>query len=155
MYRDHDHFDPNQATAITRPSSIDPASPLFNISLGPSFFDGFKTFPNTKFIFQVPAGTANAHLSADAIAQTKAAVAAVSAARVDSLEIGNEPDLYAGQNVTKPGYNLGDYVKNFLQYTADVNGNITSLDKKIYQALTFSWGHASDWNQLVQLTSSR
>ena len=101
------------------------------MSLGPSFFESFKNFPGTSFIFQVPVGFSKEHLSADAISQAKAAVKAIGISNLDSLEIGNEPDLYVNHHVRPPGYNVGDYVKNFLQYAEDVNGNITALDKKI------------------------
>ena len=117
------------------------------MTLGPSFFDAFKNFPGTSFIFQVPSGYAGQHLTANAIAQAKAVVAAIGLSNIDSFEIANEPDLYVPQGVRPAGYDISTYVTNFLQYAADVSGNITGLDKKSFRALDLSWQHAAAWNE--------
>lgn len=86
-------------------------------------------------------------LSKDAVQQAKAAIDAIGLDHLQSFEIGNEPDLYVSQGVKGSGYNLEDYVKQWLAYADQLNGNFTNIPKRFYQALTFASGHAPAWNQ--------
>ena len=96
----------------------------------------------------VPMAMSGDSASIDAVNMTKAAVEAIGLSHLDSLEIGNEPDLYLAQGVPgKANYNVEKYVKQWVEHAANVNGNITALDKRIYQALTYSSGvDFSVWN---------
>lgn len=89
--------------------------------------------------------------SANAISMSKEAIKAIGFSQLDSLEIGNEPNLYPSQGVAGKGnYNVQEYVKQWLIHASDVNGNITGLDKRIYQALTYASGvDFSVWNASV------
>lgn len=67
---------------------------------------------------------------------------------LDALEIGNEPDLYVGQGVRGMGYGERVYVEQWLEQVRDVLGNITGLERRSFQALTFSSGYNRGlWNE--------
>lgn len=99
----------------------------------------------------VPMAMSGDSASANAISMSTEAVKAIGFSHLDSLEIGNEPNLYPSQGVPgKANYNVQEYVKQWLVHASDVNGNITGLDKKIYQALTYASGvDFSVWNASV------
>jgi hypothetical protein len=65
---------------------------------------------------------------------------------LDAIEIGNEPDLYPGQNIEKPDHGVKDYVREWRRF-ADLIENKVELPKgPIFQALTYSPHNRNDWS---------
>ena len=134
--------------SVLPPPTKDPNNPLYGITLGPSYYEGFKSFPGTNFTFMVPMAFSNATATPNAISQAKLAVSNIGLSHLDSLEIGNEPDLYYHQGVKGKAYDEATYVRQWLEHAININGNITGLPKDTYQALTLSSGYDfSQWNQ--------
>jgi hypothetical protein len=139
----------HQTESVLPPTT--PQPPLYGFSLGPTYFQSFENFPGTNYTWMVPMAMSGDSASINAIDMTEAAVDAIGLSHLDSLEIGNEPDLYPNQGVPgKANYNVQEYVKQWVEHASNVNGNITGLDTRIYQALTYASGvDFSVWNALV------
>jgi hypothetical protein len=146
---DHDHYDASQTdTAVVIPSNNPPGHPLWGASLGPSYFEAFGVFSESKITWMVPAaGIGVTHATPGTIAQLKLAYKNIGSQRLDSFEIGNEPNLYVGQGAKAPGYNEDTYVQQWLSFVDDVNENLSLNGKNMFQALTIAWGFdQSQWN---------
>lgn len=104
--------------------------------LGPSYFDGFKCFPDQYFSFQVPLGPVlNTTNYLDFVEH---AYAATGADRTAAIAIGNEPDLYAGQyNVT---YTVQDYVTDALKVESHITSALNLTNPQIFEVLDLSSG---------------
>ena len=91
-------FDPNQAAATNCIEGDCPTGSSASFILGPSYFNGFKSFPNQHWTFQAPNNeTLN---TTNALAYATRAYEAAGSSRVAAIAIGNEVDLY--NNYTVP-----------------------------------------------------
>jgi hypothetical protein len=129
--RDYAIFDSklNIATKGTYIPSISNDYPLI-LSFGPSFFESYTTFPNTKFIhgFNLAANTSAA--SASLVNQISYACHALTNSSFHSWEMGNEPDLYktSTQGIKRPAtWNETNYVR---EWNAKVGKIRDALQKK-------------------------
>ena len=110
--------------------------------MGPTWFEGFHNFPGSLWNFQANL----ARNTSDALSNTLEVCRLAMEKLGNSLiafEIGNEPDLYAGE-VRPPTYNVVDYVNEWLHYADAISehvleGNRFGLDEwTFFQALAFA-----------------
>lgn len=91
------------------------------ITIGPSFFDSYKTWPKVKFSHGFNLGGNNDTRTAATLNQTvPLACKALSNDNLYLWEYGNEPDLFAtsAQGPVRPtNYNESDYVEEWLDGT--------------------------------------
>lgn len=102
--------------------------------LGPEFYEGFKNWPDTKWIYDIPFAKANETNSVD---QAKQALSNIGD-NLFGLELGNEVDLYVNQGVRASGWGPVDYVSQFLSYSASLKKSLNLPDKALWQVLTLS-----------------
>ena len=118
----------------------------WGIILGTDYFETFANFPNTNFTFQVPLAQTQGSPSLDSLEQTRLALDNITLQRLDSLEIGNEPNLYVSQGVRASGYDPAEYVEDVLDYEKCLKGNLTLPSGPLIQALTYANGVSSTWS---------
>ena len=128
VFRDNAQYDPSQTAAVVRPPNQEGLNVPINITLGNSWFEGYQTLP-AKWVLDVPLQ----HFTVEQSVQfAQVGLQYITPANLQSIEIGNEPDLY--------GIPYQDYVDKFKEYAVAISGNITSLPASIYQGLTISSG---------------
>ena len=93
-------YDPNQAAATNCIAGDCPTGSGATFILGPSYFNGFKSFANQQFTFQVPLGPVLN--TTNVLAYATNAYQAAGASHVAAIAIGNEVDLY--KNYTSRNY---------------------------------------------------
>lgn len=120
--RDEAIYDPNQAEAVTYPGGSVVGSPGIprNISLGPSFFQGFGKL-NASWVFSIPFVGFN---YTNPLIQITLFLQNVDRTKVEALELGNEPDLYTGHAKDLVGQ-PADYVKRWQQYTKQLSDDLS------------------------------
>ena len=110
-------------------------------TIGPSYWQLTKLFPEAKFMVQVP--LANRNIS-EAVEWAKAAVAGIGMEQIHSIQIGNEPDAYNNDFHGEGGVFLGPpkfqgkltnqtYVGNYTQY-ANAIRNVLALPTRFFTA---------------------
>lgn len=125
-------FDPSQAAAAVCASGDCPVGSGATFILGPSYFQGFKSFPNQHFSFQAPLGpTLNLTGSLDYVTR---AYQALGADRVDAIALGNEPDDY------RNGYTAQDYTTNALKLERGINSALKLPSERIFEVVDLSAG---------------
>lgn len=97
------------------------------IDIGPSFFESYSTFNNTKFThgFNLGIGGIKPEGRAALLATVPLACKAIGKANLDMWEYGNEPDLFSisAQGPVRPlTWNAEEYVKEWLNGTRDIRG---------------------------------
>ena len=100
---------------------------------GPSFYSGFKNWPNTRWVYDVPFANANKTASLD---EAKAAVNCIGLAKLEALELGNEIDFYVGQGVRPSGWGPANYSSQFNSYASWLVGQLGISGKVKFEALT-------------------
>ncbi|MCJ1372310.1 hypothetical protein MMC20_003533 [Loxospora ochrophaea] len=143
---DHGVFDPNQSQAVIIPRSQQGKNVPFNISIGPSWFEGFSNFPGTKYIYQVHLAKRGEAALANTVLEAEESIQAIGISNIDSVEIGNEPNLYAADGDRPEGYGPANHVQEWLKYSAAFSGNTSLPEGPIYQALTLAWRPSPPWN---------
>jgi len=131
---------------ITVDSSIfDPKGPALNVDLsptggiyrstyGPAFFESHAVFPNTtRFVVDVNLGNNSVDIARD---QINASITHLGWDRIYSLQLGNEPDHYAGGS-RPAGWSSANYTAQFLNWTSDLTASL-KLPPHIFQAGTFA-----------------
>ena len=104
------------------------------LSIGPSFFKAFQSFPGARYIFQVPLAMDDLK---ETLQWTKLGLDHIGADNLESLEIGNEPNFYKH-------YSLADYVEQHNTFATALSKNYSRLaGAPIYQALDIAWGGGS------------
>ncbi|CAL5866154.1 uncharacterized protein PFLUO_LOCUS361 [Penicillium psychrofluorescens] len=111
-------YDPNLKTSTN--GTIVPAKSTdypYLLSIGPSFFESYATWPNTKFShgFNLAKNTTAAMESL--LATVPLACKALGDGKLMHWELGNEPDLFSTSGVFSPrpkNWNESDYVDNWL-----------------------------------------
>ncbi|KAI1388681.1 uncharacterized protein F4822DRAFT_429297 [Hypoxylon trugodes] len=91
---DRVQFDPNLKNAnkvCTKGECPNGSNAYF--TLGPGYFEGFKTFPNAKFTIQAPLGDGT-YNETQLLAYVQRAWNAAGADRIDAIALGNEPSVY-------------------------------------------------------------
>lgn len=79
--------------------------------------------------------------------------------RLESFEIGNEPELFVALGERQGNYTIGDYVRDWNMYADAVServlkGNKYMLDEtRFFQEGTFTGGQDPEWNVCINLTT--
>ena len=127
--RDHSVLDLSQKVPAKRGA---PGFSGLSATFGPSFFDAYGVLPDTKYIINLPFA---AHNLSYAIEFTRRALAVVGTAnKLDSIELGNEPQRYAGHDRPKD-FDLADYVAQWEAFTHNISSKLSLPNKPIFQAL--------------------
>ncbi|KAA1467457.1 hypothetical protein DENSPDRAFT_832510 [Dentipellis sp. KUC8613] len=107
---------------------------IYNSTFGPALYESLNVFPNSsKFIVSVNLGNDTIKLARDEIA---AAIQHLGWDRIRALELGNEPDHYAGGQ-RPAAWSSSDYTAQFVGWTTVLMRNL-SLPKGIFQAGSFA-----------------
>ncbi|EPQ54385.1 hypothetical protein GLOTRDRAFT_44058 [Gloeophyllum trabeum ATCC 11539] len=101
---------------------------------GPAYYESLGVFPNSsKVVVDVNLGNNTIQFARDEI---QAAIKYVGWDRIRALELGNEPDHFAGGS--RPStWSSSDYTAQFLGWTSVLSRNL-SLPKDIFQACSFA-----------------
>ncbi|KAK5112946.1 hypothetical protein LTR62_003768 [Meristemomyces frigidus] len=130
---------------------VDPAkSPDYptTITIGPSFFESYHTWPGTKFIHGFNLGRNSTTARAGLLDSVPYACKALEDGRLLYWELGNEPDLYktSAQGAVRPAtWNEQDYVDEWLHWTRAIKSamegpcpNLASNESYKYYAPDFA-----------------
>ena len=131
---DKGHYNASQPFPVSRPATE--GGPAFRppyLSLGPSYFEAFKNFPDAKYIFMVPLAHRDLNNSIEWARQGLEIIGD----RLQALDIGNEPDLYRW-------FDLQTYVKHFVRFQNALAAEFPQQlgQGPIFQALDTAWGGA-------------
>lgn len=140
---DHAKFDEHQQVAITIPPSEANKTIPEDLTLGPSYFEGFSNFPFAQWIFSAPFVYMNL---SECISTTKLAIQNIGSGVLNAIEIGNEPDLYIRDGDMPPSWTVHDYVDEWLIFTSNV-ANATGLEgERIFQAAALATPYDPEWD---------
>ncbi|KAK5164063.1 uncharacterized protein LTR77_010154 [Saxophila tyrrhenica] len=137
------------------PSQEEPALPVAEVynyqdiggtSIGPSYWDLTDLVPDAVYVIQVPLAVTNV---SESVLWAKTAIESIGIDRIQALEVGNEPDLYAdngpvGTRGLGPPYYQGTltnetYTGNFTKYVRAIKAAIDDIPKKhFFQAFDTS-----------------
>ncbi|KAI5117369.1 hypothetical protein M0805_004359 [Coniferiporia weirii] len=124
-------FDPNGPALVLDESS---SGGIYRSTYGPAFYDALSIFPETsRFIVDVNLGNNSVDI---AQAEIVAAIKYLGWDRIYSLELGNEPDHYAGGS-RPSNWNSSAYTEQFLNWTSILTKRL-SLPPRIFQAGAFA-----------------
>lgn len=125
-------FDPSQKEKKVCIDGDCPIGSSATYILGPSYFEGFKSFPNQHWSIQAPLGpVVNSTNSLEYISR---AYSAAGADRVDAIAIGNEPDTYGGD------YTLVDYIEAAKKLEKKIVKKLGLGDQRIFEILDTASG---------------
>ncbi|KAF2090616.1 glycoside hydrolase family 79 protein [Saccharata proteae CBS 121410] len=137
--QDYAIYDPNLSTATL--GIIDPSKSTdypTNLTIGPSFFSSYASFPSTKHIHGFNLGKNSTAARSSLLASVPVACAALSHGNLLYWEYGNEPDLYktSSQGAVRPSdWDEQDYVDEWLDGTATIKSQLAESCPE----LTESW----------------
>lgn len=108
-------------------------------TIGPSFWDLCKSFPDALYIIQTPLAITNV---SETVLWATTAVEHIGIDAIHSFEPGNEPDLYPVNNLGPPDF-LGaldnvSYVDNFTAYAAAIIDAVDIPSEPFFQAFDVS-----------------
>ncbi|KAK9416313.1 hypothetical protein SUNI508_01730 [Seiridium unicorne] len=143
---DYGKYLPGQTAYVLPKDEQNNYQDIGNTTIGASYWELTKSFPDAQYIIQVPLATTNV---SETIAWAQSAASSIGWDRIQSIEIGNEPDLYSdtftganGIALQPPEYqgNLDNetYVGNFTKYAAAIADAVTLPDGPIFQAFDVS-----------------
>jgi hypothetical protein len=119
----------NQKLPVNRPATQ--GGPAFTqpyLTVGPSYFNAFKNFPNANFVLMVP----SYHDKLDnSIEWARKGLAAIGD-RLDAVEIGNEPNFWKNFSVQK-------YVDRTIKFERGLVKAFPKLNQKIFQGIDKAW----------------
>ncbi|KAJ5286695.1 hypothetical protein N7478_002381 [Penicillium angulare] len=133
-------YNASQTESIILSTEYSNGIPL-EVYVGPTFFEGFESFPGVPWTFQVNLANNKSGALDNALAEARVALNHIKGNLV-AFEVGNEPDLYPG-DVRPLNYSTADYVREWTGFADAISnrvlrGNRYGLDYwKIFQALTF------------------
>ncbi|KAF1953937.1 hypothetical protein CC80DRAFT_537190 [Byssothecium circinans] len=125
--QDYALFSPNLTTATYGIYTNVSADYPCVLTIGPSYFESYQTFPNVSFIhgFNLAKNDTDSNASTSIIASVPFACRALSEGNFLHWEMGNEPDLFkmSAQGIMRPAsWNESDYVKEWQEKVALVKG---------------------------------
>lgn len=107
-------------------------------TIGPSYWDLCKNFPNAKYIIQTPLAITDVD---ETVLWATTVVDAIGIDAIYAFEPGNEPDLYPATNLGPPTYQAAQtnesYVGNFTQFAAAI-ADAVNLTQPFFQAFDTS-----------------
>ncbi|KKY20831.1 putative glycoside hydrolase family 79 protein [Phaeomoniella chlamydospora] len=113
------------------------------VTFGSKWTEGFKQWPNVKWTLQIPFARKNA---TNGMIFAKGCVNAMDINTLQAIEIGNEPNFYAGPDRRRP-YGPRQYAEEWKQYAGWVAGNITLPEGPMFQSMDIaSGGNLSKWD---------
>lgn len=114
---------------------------------GPSFYEGFKNWPGTRWVYDVPFAKLN---HTDSFDQAQAAIKNIGLDNLEALEIGNEVDFYVKQGVRNASWSPAEYASQFNTYADWLAGALTLPSGHLFQVLTLGSAHAGgQWSAYV------
>lgn len=138
----------NQSLDTSIVGIVDPAqSPDYptTITIGPSFFESYLTWPDTHFIHGFNLGKNSTTARQALIDSVPFVCKALSDGRLAYWELGNEPDLMNLELVRPSGWNESDYVQEWLTWSRKIRKamqkacpDLASNDKYKYIAPSFA-----------------
>lgn len=121
--------------------------------IGPHFFDGFLNFPGSHWSWQINMGnTFGKEGGLENAMEVANIVLEYLQDRLESFEIGNEPDLMVRFGHREEGYSMTEYVQEWNEYAANTSelvlkGNKYGLEeKRFFQGLLIAGAHDPEWN---------
>ncbi|KAJ7284845.1 glycoside hydrolase family 79 protein [Mycena rebaudengoi] len=141
---DHTHFNPAVEfveQVFPSPTKAFPYPEATNVVVGPGFYESAKFLPNgTGVIWGVNFGGKNltaVFLETKAIASAFSSPAFVDASiSLDSLELGNEADLYKNNKLRASHYNVSQYTTEWIHFATNMTrtANLSGSDTRIWGA---------------------
>ena len=141
----------NASLPIATNGTVNPARSLdypLTLYIGPSFFESYSTWPDTKFSHGFNLGNNHTEGRETLLATVPLACAALQNGKLYHWELGNEPDLYstsAQGAVRPPSWNEATYVQQWLNGTRTIKSllsqacpNLTTPDSYNYLAPSFA-----------------
>ncbi|KAF2499314.1 hypothetical protein BU16DRAFT_570435 [Lophium mytilinum] len=141
--QDYAIYDPSLEVATE--GIVDPAkSPDYptTLSIGPSFFESYSTWPDTKFIHGFNLGRNSTAARESLIASVPLACKALSGGKLLYWELGNEPDLFktSSQGPVRPSnWTEADYVAEWNSVTADIRAAMQKSNPDFASSSNFKW----------------
>ncbi|RDW59108.1 hypothetical protein BP5796_12032 [Coleophoma crateriformis] len=138
-------YNKSQALALVNDYSGNPVTAALGIAsqvnIGPAFFDSFRTFPDTPWSWQINMGKDYGQPGAkeNAMEVARLIVNAVQG-RLESFEIGNEPDLMFRVGDRPANYTLTDYVREWNEYADAATEQVLKGNKYGLQGPRFFQG---------------
>ncbi|KAE9404296.1 hypothetical protein BT96DRAFT_434848 [Gymnopus androsaceus JB14] len=142
---DRTTYVPDQNTTISQVSG-DNGIPL-NVTLNQKWFQQCfdpENFPSgIKFIFDLPLERNDSLALNNTVLGAEWALDAIGADRLDAFEIGNEEDLYVGDDIVPANWTVTDYVIRWQRFSSAVIDRVLipyglDLSQKWFQGLAFS-----------------
>ncbi|KAK3633926.1 hypothetical protein LTR56_015536 [Elasticomyces elasticus] len=118
----------NASQDVTEIGIVDPAkSPDYptTLTIGPSYFESYQTWPGTKFIHGFNLGRNSTVARQGLIDSVAYACKALEGGKLLHWELGNEPDLFktSSQGPVRPAnWTEQDYVNEWLYWTREIKG---------------------------------
>jgi hypothetical protein len=105
-----------------------------NITFGSTWFDSLGVLNNTKYMLQFPLARDNGTNYTNAVEFVQSCIDAMGVEKLQSIEIGNEVDLFVTQGFRNSSYGPENYADEVKTYMDLLRRNITELpDGKIFQ----------------------
>lgn len=132
-------FDPNQQESIKFPPGYRPGGIPKNMTLGPTWYEGFQSFPGVQWIFMTHLANNSDGMKANSVAATQQALKNIGS-NLEAIEIGNEINFYP--NVNRPGsYSVSNYLSDWFDYQQAIDA---AVGAQKYQAPVF-FGNNCPW----------
>lgn len=126
---------PDQVAPALPVAEVDNYQDVGGTTIGPTYWDLCKTFPNAQWIIQTPLAITNV---TESIIWAQTAAEKIGLDKIQAFEPGNEPDLYPGSNLGPPEY-LGKltnetYASNFSHSAAAIGDAVKLPAARFFQA---------------------
>ncbi|KAK5737465.1 hypothetical protein LTR17_006693 [Elasticomyces elasticus] len=151
----------NASQHVTEIGIVDPAkSPDYptTLTIGPSYFESYQTWPGTKFIHGFNLGRNSTVARQGLIDSVAYACKALEGGKLLHWELGNEPDLFktSSQGPVRPAnWTEQDYVNEWLYWTREIKGalqdacpDLASNESYTFYAPSFA-GTSNSLNPIV------
>ncbi|KAI0169377.1 glycoside hydrolase family 79 protein [Hypoxylon sp. FL1284] len=134
---DYGKYLPGQKEPALPPAERDQYQVVGNTTIGPSYWDLAKNFPDAKYMVEVPLATTNV---SEAVAWAQSAVQGIGIDNIHSIQPGNEANLYSDNFRGEGGIRLGppDYQGKLSNET--YVGNWTKYADAILEAVDLPQG---------------
>jgi hypothetical protein len=138
--------------ATTKSAVIPKSAENPHIEIGSSFFDSYRTWPNTKFSHGFNLGLATTSSGWDSLIATVPLACNALRGKLVAWEYGNEPDLYINNGLRLNGWGVAQYVSEWQNGTRQIQNSLAQscpvmADASVYGYVGLSlWGNVSTLN---------